>query len=198
MMKKRKAILFFSLYLFLSLCIAVVLNIIIYTDQKKIETYSDVTLYFENCYGDLIDDSSYKEASKKAAIFFPSYDTFPYSNYINDFAVYSGLKTYAECCISISLELKFDSDEEINDFLEYEFNRLLYGEVVFLYNNYSFYLVNDNNINDYLYKEKHPFKYGLLCYNLEKRIIRYIYFYDLMHDEGNYGSVIEHSNLSWE
>lgn len=159
-----------------------------------IKVIQGVELYIDDKYEDAIKDECYTYAYNSAKTFFPECDTFDYKDNIHDFVIFDGTKTISYD-LSILLELKFESDEKLNEFLEYEYARFSYSYIM-KYNNYVIKLVDDEDINLYKYKSDKPYICGLLCINNTSYTVSYIIFYELYGMYVNYNDIFKSVGVS--
>ena len=130
--------------------------------------------------------------------YLPNYEDFPYKQYIIGFYSYDSSRALASDGISHVLEIKFQTLEKYNEFLNYEYRRFEYSDNVVSKNDYQCYLCVDEEVTAYFYKEETPFVLGMLCLKPVDFEVRYLYFKNIHSSiDKNYKNVFELTNCKW-
>ena len=160
--------------------------------KKKIVIYHNIDVYTSGSYDGLV--QKHEHFANSAELYFPKYEEFPFSSNVSDFCVFNGAKTYIYD-LTYTIELNFETRESFDEFISYEYDRFSYIEV-YSYKDYSVFLVNDDTINFYYYKESVPYIGGLLCINEEELTVRYM-VYELLGGKPRYNVVFKSTDLEW-
>ena len=142
-----------------------------------------------------IDDISAYE--KNVDNYLPNYESFPYKECITGFYSYDSSRTLAGR-ISHVLEIRFQTLEKYNEFLNYEYERFEYSNSVVNKNDYQCYLCVSDEVTKYHYKDETPSVLGMLCLKSVGLEVRYVYFYNIGGSIGkNYEEIFEYTNCKW-
>lgn len=161
-------------------------------ERALVNVSHDIMLYYGNAYDGLV--QKHEHFANSAELYFPKYEEFPFSSNVSDFCVFNGAKTYIYD-LTYTIELNFETRESFDEFISYEYDRFSYIEV-YSYKDYSVFLVNEDAINFYYYKESVPYIGGLLCINEEELTVRYM-VYELLGGKPRYNVVFKSTDLEW-
>ena len=169
-------------------------------EESLIEKYSDVNLYVSNDYDKLIEHSSYENASSRCKLYLPNYNNLQFSEHLKGFYILDGSASLLSYAFSFVLELQFTTEQEYEQFLEYEFDRCNYtDEFNVKYNDYICYVTTDENITLYDKFSKYPYAFGMICANISTLTVRYVYFSDsdFFPIDEKFERVFENTNCEW-
>lgn len=200
-MKRKIKIFLFAILIVFSILL---LSFRIYTEFNSIERYDDINLFIDDSYLKLNDykdynDTVYKGASKKSKYFFPDYSEFANIEIINGFYIFDGSKTIHRCSLSFVLDLKFDNLQDYENYLANELTRCNYtSQFNISYNNYECLITTDETYTYYHVNKKVPYEFGMLCYDKENFIIRYVYFRECGYEvDEKFDIVFKNTNCDW-
>ena len=176
----KKLVLGIILFISCSILFFIGLGALAIWDEKNIIKSDDILLYQTNEYP-----------------YLPNYDEFEYKEYINGFYLYDSSKALSGQAVTYVLELKFNTLDEYNNFLEYEYNRFEYKmDSKIKRNNYECYICPSFEM--YYYKGEMPYALGMLCLNKTDLVVRYLYYKDIqIAIDINYNSVFNKTNCEW-
>lgn len=168
-----------------------------YEESKLLES-EDVKLYFNDNYQHFSDSDNYRWAAEKCMDYLPDYEDFDYKDNIKAFYIQDGSRTFV-IWISFVLKLQFDSMEQYREYIAYEHNRCAYTNKFNVQKNgYQCFVVENEDLTLYRYKDELPFLFGMLCENEEHLTVRLVYFYDLEGIlEENFEYVFRKTNCKW-
>lgn len=172
---------------------------LIYSNINDIERYDNIALYKTNDYLLLNNQDTYIDVSNRSNVFFPKYDDFVNKDIINGFYIFDGRMTITRTSLSFVLELKFENLQEYEEYLTYEMDRCSYtNKYNISHKNYECLITIDKNITYYRYNKDIPYAFGMLCYNKDRLIIRYVYFEECEGPvEKNFKIVFKNTNCDW-
>ena len=196
-MKKNLNILvrIFAIGSALSLLIVLLINV---DDASKLNKHEDIQSYIDDNYEQLFKGNTYKATAEQSKLYIPKYSELLYNKYVSSFYIFDGSATIIESYVSFVLELKFDSLNIYNDFIDYEHIRHKYSGFDITYNDYYCRSTYDENISYFGYKQTLPYMTGIFCVNREKLIVRYIYFNSFdSHNIRDLNEYFIYTNCEW-
>lgn len=195
---KKKVIL--GIVFLLIYCMILSIPLLKSYDDSLILKYDDINLYINNDYVFLNDSNIYKNTSANCMKYLPKYNEFEYKDNIKGFYIFDGKKTLLSTSISFVLELEFINSYKYEEFISYENSRFEYNyDMNIKKNDYECYLVKNQYLTFYSYKNSLPYQFGMLCLNYKKQNARYIYFIECEEPcvDKEFNIVFKNTNCDW-
>lgn len=172
-------------------------SLLYYYDAQSTHLYDDLNLYMNDEYKNF-GSGDYKKACRLGSKYIIKYDDFEYNEYVKEFYILDRTDNLFDGPVSFVLELQFEYIDVYNEFLEYEYQRFNYDfEFEIIKNDYKCFLVNDEEITHYYYGKDTPNRFGMLCENIEEKIVRYFFYSDYDEVDESFNYAFENTNCEW-
>lgn len=200
---KRKAIVSLSIVVIIIFGLTILLILYSgYADKKYVKRYHDIEIYSQQKYldKDEFGDRVY-HTGVGAKYFLPKYDEIEYNYSDINFCIFDGTATMTYTAVSFVLDLKF------NDKVDYESakqNELSTRNFMAEDEGKRWHEKNPEfELGDFVCKtvsdSKYPRCFGLLCFNENKSVLRYLYFQEWESDYIKNAEYIKScSNCTWD
>lgn len=177
--------------------IPMLMNHIIETKRNRPIAPNEVTgvnLYLDGSYKELESNYYFNTACKT----FDSITNSLKNESVTGFYLFDGFySTGSQTGISFVLDLKFETSDMLNQFYLDELSKYdFYDEFAFNKNNYQINFIKDESITKFRRTKDRPYTYGLICYNENDLILRYVSFIDYQTVD-DFSNLFECSNCDW-
>ena len=181
-------------------CLVVLIFMFLLSSCKTEILRSDnLDLYINDNFESISNYDIYKRTSNNCKSYFPKYENFEYKEFVYGFYVFDGSKTVLRTSISFVLELQFQKTSEYERFISYEYSRCEYDfDKIISYNGYECHITKSKDLTYFYYEKDIPYQFGMLCKNIEKQKVRYVYFRECESSvDERFNVVFQNTNCDW-